>query len=98
MIGMQIEPASSRAIWALALGILGIILCGILVPFAWLLGAKELKEIKMGLSPQSGYGIAVAGTVLGIVGTALLTFSCCVGLIWFASRFAWLLLLPLLFS
>ncbi|MCS7264386.1 MAG: DUF4190 domain-containing protein [Armatimonadetes bacterium] len=74
---MQNEPASSRAIWSLVLGILGLILCGLLAPFAWWLGSSELKDIKAGLSPQSGQGLATAGMVLGIIGTVLLVLSCC---------------------
>jgi len=71
------EPASSRAIWSLVLGILGLVLCGILSPLAWWLGASELRDIKAGLSPQSGQGIATAGVVLGIIGTVFLAISCC---------------------
>ena len=66
---MQREPASNRAIWSLVLGILGLILCGLLAPFAWWLGAAELRDIKAGLSPDSGQGLATAGMVLGIIGT-----------------------------
>ncbi|MCS7185674.1 MAG: DUF4190 domain-containing protein [Armatimonadetes bacterium] len=74
---MQQEPASTRAVWALVLGILGLVLCGVLAPFAWWLGSTELKDINAGLSPQSGKGLAIAGMVLGIIGTALLALSCC---------------------
>jgi hypothetical protein len=74
---MQREPASSRAIWSLVLGILGLILCGWLSPFAWWLGAAELRDIRDGLSPDSGQGLATAGMVLGIIGTVLLAISCC---------------------
>lgn len=74
---MQQEPASSRAVWSLVLGILGLVLCGVLAPFAWWLGSAELKDIKAGLAPQSGQGLAIAGVVLGIIGTVLLALSCC---------------------
>lgn len=74
---MQSEPASSRAVWALVLGILGLILCGILAPVAWWLGAAELRDIKAGLAPQSGQGLATAGMVLGIIGTVFLALGCC---------------------
>lgn len=74
---MQHEPASSRAVWALVLGILGVILCGILAPFAWWLGAAELRDIRAGFAPQSGQGLATAGMVLGIIGTVILALGCC---------------------
>ena len=79
---MQREPASSRAIWSLVLGILGLILCGLLAPFAWWLGASELRDIKAGLSPDSGQGLATAGMVLGIIGTVFLAISCFVALVY----------------
>lgn len=75
---MQNEPASSRAVWALVLGILGLISWGVLAPLAWWLGAAELRDIKAGLSPRSGQSLATVGMVLGIVGTVILTFTCCV--------------------
>jgi len=79
---MQREPASSRAVWSLVLGILGLILCGLLAPFAWWLGASELRDIKAGLSPDSGQGLATAGMVLGIIGTVFLAISCCGALVY----------------
>ncbi len=79
---MQQEPASSRAIWALVLGILGFLLCGLLSPFAWWLGAMELRDIRDGLAPVSGQGLATAGVVLGIIGTILLAASCCGALLY----------------
>jgi hypothetical protein len=79
---MQREPASSRAIWSLVLGILGLILCGLLAPFAWWLGAAELRDIKAGLLPDSGQGLATAGMVLGIIGTVFLVISCCGALVY----------------
>jgi len=79
---MQREPASSRAIWSLVLGILGLILCGLLAPFARWLGAAELRDIKAGLSPDSGQGLATAGMVLGIIGTVFLVISCCGALVY----------------
>jgi 4-hydroxybenzoate polyprenyltransferase len=79
---MQREPASSRAIWSLVLGILGLILCWWLSPFAWWLGAAELRDIRDGLSPANGQGLATAGMVLGIIGTVLLAISCCGVLFW----------------
>lgn len=74
---MQSQPASSRAILALILGILGLILCGVLSPFAWWFGAAELRDIKAGLAPYSGQSLAMIGMVLGIIGTVFLAHSCC---------------------
>jgi hypothetical protein len=56
--------------------------CGLLAPFAWWLGAAELRDIKAGLSPDSGQGLATAGMVLGIIGTVFLVISCCGALVY----------------
>ncbi|HEX2641895.1 MAG TPA: DUF4190 domain-containing protein [Thermoanaerobaculia bacterium] len=66
-------PASSQAITALVLGVLGV-LCtyGILSPFAWYLGNQELKAVREGRSPATGEGYATAAKILGIIGTIYL--------------------------
>jgi hypothetical protein len=66
------ESASSQAITALILGILGFITCQILGPFAWYLGNQELQAIREGRSPRAGESLATVGKVLGIVATVLL--------------------------
>ena len=69
---------SSRATTALVLGILGFVCCQLCAPFAWYVGNQEVKAIKAGASPATNQGYAMAGVVLGIIGTILLVF----GLIW----------------
>lgn len=66
---------SNRGMISLVLGILGLVCCAILGPFAWYLGKAELSAIKRGETPQAGEGIAMAGMILGIVGTAMLILS-----------------------
>jgi len=68
-------PSSSRATTSLVLGILGFLCCQLCAPFAWYLGAKELKAIRAGLAPASGEGTAKAGWILGIIGSILLVFA-----------------------
>jgi hypothetical protein len=72
------SSASSQAITALVLGILGVICCGFLAPFAWYFGQAELAAIREGRAPAAGQGLAMAGKILGIIGTILLLF----GLLW----------------
>lgn len=75
----QSQKASSQAITALVLGILGIVsCCGILSPIAWYLGKQEQKAILEGRSPAAGAQLAQVAVILGIVGTILLI----VGLLW----------------
>lgn len=57
------------------LGILGLVLCGILAPFAWWLGSDyEAKCRALRVKPG---GAGKAGKILGIIGTVLLILSCC---------------------
>ncbi|MBV8202580.1 MAG: DUF4190 domain-containing protein [Acidobacteria bacterium] len=70
--------ASSQAITALVLGILGVICCGFAAPFAWYFGQTELRAIREGRSSTAGEGMAMAGKILGIIGTVLLIF----GILW----------------
>ena len=54
------------------LGILAVVLCQILGPFAWSMGNKELAAIDGGRRPPENRGTANAGRILGIIGTVLL--------------------------
>ena len=54
------------------LGILGIVICGIIAPFAWRIGKQTLVEIDGSNGQLGGRGSAQAGYVLGIIGTVLL--------------------------
>lgn len=65
-------PEASQATTILVLGILGIVICGILAPFAWNMGSKELAAIDSGRRPPENRGTANAGRILGIIGTVLL--------------------------
>lgn len=65
-------PEASQATTALVLGILGIVVCQILGPFAWSIGKKELEAIDAGRRPPENRGNANAGKILGIIGTVML--------------------------
>ncbi len=58
---------NSKSIWALVLGILGILCCGILGIPAIILGKQAQGEIDSSGGAQSGRGMATAGFVLGII-------------------------------
>lgn len=68
-------PEATQATTALVLGILGLVVCGILAPFAWNMGNKELAAIDAGRRPSENRGTANAGRILGIIGTVLLGVS-----------------------
>lgn len=68
-------PEASQATTVLILGILGLVLCGVLAPFAWSMGNKELAAIDAGRRPPNDRGTANAGRILGIIGTILLAIG-----------------------
>ena len=85
-------PASSQATTALVLGILGIVICGVLAPVAWVMGNNEIQAIDAGRRPPENRGTANAGKILGIIGTVFLVIGLIVliGILlfgWFAFTF-----------
>lgn len=65
-------PDHPRATTSLVLGILGVVLCQIAAPFAWVMGKRTLDEIDASQGTLGGRGAAQAGYILGIVGTVIL--------------------------
>jgi hypothetical protein len=78
----QPAGASGRAVTALVLGIVAFFCCHLTGPVAWILGAQERKAIRLGQSPATGDGYALAGMILGIVATAILAFGLIMAVIW----------------
>ncbi len=74
------ESASTQAIIALVLGIVGLF-CNPFGIAAWIIGQKERNAIKRGESPEAGMGLATAGWILGIIDTVLLILSILAGMI-----------------
>ena len=68
------EGASTQAIAALVVGILGLVPCfGFLLgPIAWFLARQEIASIAQGRTPAAGERLARAARLLGMLGTALL--------------------------
>lgn len=57
----------------LVLGILGLVLCGVLAPFAWIKGNNAKRE--MDAQPNINWtnrGTVTTGRILGIVGTVMI--------------------------
>jgi hypothetical protein len=72
---IQYAPDHPKATTSLVIGILGVVLCQVIAPFAWSMGKKTLDEIDASQGRLGGRGAAQAGYVLGIVGTVLLALS-----------------------
>ena len=68
----QYYPGDSQATTVLVLGILSLVLCQVLGPFAWVMGNNELAGIDAGRRPPQNRGTAQAGRILGIISTVLM--------------------------
>jgi hypothetical protein len=65
-------PDHQQATTVLVLGILGLVLCQVLSPVAWVMGNRVIQEIDASGGRIGGRGPANAGRICGIVGTILL--------------------------
>ena len=61
-----------KATTILVMGILGLVLCQVLGPFAWSMGSKALREIDASQGTLGGRETVNIGRILGIVSTVLL--------------------------
>lgn len=68
-------PDHPQATLSLVLGILGVVACGVVAPFAWVVGRRTLREIDASQGRVGGRTTAQVGYVLGVVGTVLLVLS-----------------------
>jgi hypothetical protein len=75
--GYQQQPQQDhpRATMSMILGILGLVICGVLAPFAWAMGRKTMNEIDASGGQLGGRGMAQAGFIMGIIGTVILALS-----------------------
>lgn len=64
-----------RGTTVLVLGILSLVVCGILGPFAWSMGNRALAEIDAHPGYYSNRGLVVAGRICGIVASVLLILT-----------------------
>jgi hypothetical protein len=61
-----------QAMLSLVLGIIGLVVCGIVAPFAWVIGGRAVREIDESGGRLGGRSTANAGRILGIIGTVLI--------------------------
>jgi hypothetical protein len=62
----------------LVLGILSLVLCQVLGPFAWVMGNAALREIdasRMSPHPLAGRDLTQAGRICGIIATVLMVLG-----------------------
>ncbi|WP_220793378.1 DUF4190 domain-containing protein [Nocardioides stalactiti] len=65
-------PDHPKATTVLILGILGMAVCQILAPVAWVMGSRVKKEIEASGGRYAGSSQVTVGWILGIVGTVLM--------------------------
>jgi hypothetical protein len=73
--GYQPPRDHPKATTALVLGILSLVLCQILGPFALVIGRRAVKDIDASGGALGGRGQATAGWVCGLIATILLVLG-----------------------
>ena len=69
------RPDHPKSTTVLVLGILGLVLCQVLSPFAWVMGNRVVQEIDASGGHLGGRSSANAGRICGIIGSVLLGLS-----------------------
>ncbi|MEZ6242956.1 MAG: hypothetical protein R3B57_07930 [Phycisphaerales bacterium] len=89
-MSQAIPPTSSsragephRGALILVLGILSIVLCQLLGPFAWIMGKGDLAKMDAGQMDAEGRGLTQAGKICGMIGTILLCLSLLLTILYF---------------
>jgi hypothetical protein len=79
--GGFVPPDHHQAVTVLILGILGLVLCQLISPFAWVMGNRVVGEIDASGGQLGGRSTANAGRICGIVGTVLFGLGLLFGLV-----------------
>lgn len=58
----------------LVLGILSLVVCGVIGPFAWVMGNRTLREIDASGYAYSNRSMVQAGRICGIVSSSIMIF------------------------
>lgn len=67
---MSMESKPEGGVTVFVLGLLGLLLCPILAPVAWIMGNSYMAKCRaMSAEPE---GLAVAGRILGIIGSCFM--------------------------
>jgi uncharacterized membrane protein YjgN (DUF898 family) len=79
--GPYVAQDHPQATTVLILGILGLVLCQILGPVAWVMGNRVVREIDASGGAVGGRSSANAGRICGIISTALIVLGFLAGLL-----------------
>ena len=64
-----------QATTILVLGILSLVVCGVLGPFAWVMGNRALREIDASQGALGGRSSVNAGRICGMIATILIVLA-----------------------
>jgi predicted Zn finger-like uncharacterized protein len=70
------EPHRGTTI--LVLGILSLVVCAFLGPFAWVMGNGDMRKIREGTMDPEGEGTTQAGRICGMISTILMIVGCAI--------------------
>lgn len=84
---VQYAPDHPKATTSMVMGILGLVVCGFLAPFAWSMGKRTMNEIDASNGTVGGRGAAQAGYIMGIIGTVLLIIGLVVVVLYVIAMF-----------
>jgi uncharacterized membrane protein YjgN (DUF898 family) len=72
-------PDHPQSVTVLILGIVSVAVCGVVGPFAWVMGNRVVREIEASNGQLGGHSQAQAGRIMGIITTCLLGLSLIAG-------------------
>ncbi|HJZ54361.1 MAG TPA: DUF4190 domain-containing protein [Gemmataceae bacterium] len=75
-----LEPHRGTTI--LVLGLLSILVCGLIGPFAWSMGKADLRKMEAGRMDPTGRGETQAGYICGMVATILMGIGLVLFVLW----------------
>ena len=67
---------------SIAAVLLTLVLCYLLGPVAWVMGAGDLREMRAARMDPSGMGTTQAGYICGIIGSCLAILGICIAILW----------------
>jgi hypothetical protein len=76
------DLAPHRGSLILTLGILSLVLCNILGPFAWVMGNQDLAEIRAGRMDPEGEGMTQGGRICGMIASIFLIIGFALLCLW----------------
>ena len=75
-----VPPDHPKATTVLVLGILSVVVCGVIAPFAWVMGNQVIREIDASGGAVGGRSNANVGRILGMVVSILMIAVLVMGL------------------